>query len=503
MSSQVKRGGKVWKAVVGVISTVIIVGLFVALLVLTASGRWIDSVSSDSASVSHAVSQRRITAYCPSRMTLPDASAYGDSEYQPSEGDISSSAGFAAFGAVYRSQFGAFGGSGDTTQLKDLDPTDTAKVIAASADVDRTSLLFDTQLLESAAGVGASASVASWATKGDLRGLSATFCDVGALEQSFVLPDTQTGTTQQLVVANSSSKATVVDVRVWGTEQSGALALSTGSTLTVAANAESVLSLSAAASGQKGLYVTVSSRQTPVSASVRVIRTEGLNPKGSDYAAAAGEASKELVFPAVAEGDKATLTVYAAGSGSLTAAWVGAAGQSVHQYSGDRVTTIDLGDVPKDASALKITADTKVTADVTVSRDGNGNQSDFALIGAAQTDDRSVAVIPSGLDGRVSVVNASLSSKQMHMTGYDDKGAAVGEKTITVDAGAAASFDASDLGKNVFAVAADGKGLAWGVRLSSSAVSDAKLAGIAYIGATPLMPLQERIWARSDMTIVH
>ena len=465
MSSQVKRGGKVWKAVVGVISTVIIVGLFVALLVLTASGRWVDSVSSDSASVSHAVSQRRITAYCPSRMTLPDASAYGDSEYQPSEGDISSSAGFAAFGAVYRSQFGALGGSGDTTQLKDLDPTDTAKVIAASADVDRTSLLFDTQLLESAAGVGASASVASWATKGDLRGLSATSCDVGALEQSFVLPDTQTGTTQQLVVANSSSKATVVDVRVWGTEQSGALALSTGSTLTVAANAESVLSLSAAASGQKGLYVTVSSRQTPVSASVRVIRTEGLNPKGSDYAAAAG--------------------------------------QSVHQYSGDRVTTIDLGDVPKDASALKITADTKVTAGVTVSRDGNGNQSDFALIGAAQTDDRSAAVIPSGLDGRVSVVNASLSSKQMHMTGYDDKGAAVGEKTITVDAGAAASFDASDLGKNVFAVAADGKGLAWGVRLSSSAVSDAKLAGIAYIGATPLMPLQERIWARSDMTIVH
>ena len=100
MSSQVKRGGKVWKAVVGVISTVIIVGLFVALLVLTASGRWVDSVSSDSASVSHAVSQRRITAYCPSRMTLPDASAYGDSEYQPSEGDIS------VFGRIRRVRSG-------------------------------------------------------------------------------------------------------------------------------------------------------------------------------------------------------------------------------------------------------------------------------------------------------------------------------------------------------------------------------------------------------------
>ena len=99
--------------------------------------------------------------------------------------------GFAAFGAVYRSQFGALDGSGDTTQLKDLDPTDTAKVIAASADVDRTSLLFDTQLLELRGGRrrGESASVASWATKGDLcRGLSATFCEVGALEQSFVPP---------------------------------------------------------------------------------------------------------------------------------------------------------------------------------------------------------------------------------------------------------------------------------------------------------------------------
>ncbi|MFR3542504.1 MAG: DUF5719 family protein [Bifidobacterium longum] len=46
------------------------------------------------------------------------------------------------------------------------------------------------------------------------------------MEQSFVLPDTQTGTTQQLVVANLSSKATVVDVRVgYGTVR--ALALST------------------------------------------------------------------------------------------------------------------------------------------------------------------------------------------------------------------------------------------------------------------------------------
>ena len=135
-------------------------------------------------------------------------------------------------------------------------------------------------------------------------------------------------------------------------EQSGALALSTGSTLTVfAANAESVLSLSAAASGQKGLSVTVSSRQTPVSASVRVIRRpKALNPKGYGLRRRGGGGVQGAgLYPAVAEGDKATLTVYAAaGSGLAPCRRMESAqaGQSVHQYSGDRVTTIDLGDVP-------------------------------------------------------------------------------------------------------------------------------------------------------------
>ena len=379
MSSQVKRGGKVWKAVVGVISTVIIVGLFVALLVLTASGRWVDSVSSDSASVSHAVSQRRITAYCPSRMTLPDASAYGDSEYQPSEGDISSSAGFAAFGAVYRSQFGAFGGSGDTTQLKDLDPTDTAKVIAASADVDRTSLLFDTQLLESAAGVGASASVASWATKGDLRGLSATFCDVGALEQSFVLPDTQTGPTQQLVVANPSAKATPVNIKVWGSDKSGALALSTGSTLTVGAGKESVLNLAAAASGQDALYVTVSSVDTPVAAVVRTIAMDGLVAKGSDYAVPNTVAAKTLAIDGLTEGDAVNLYVYPSRQADVTVSWTDDQGlKKTNQQTleSNRVSVIDLGSVPKSATGLTISASEPVSVAAKITNDGDAPEKD-------------------------------------------------------------------------------------------------------------------------------
>lgn len=96
-----------------------------------------------------------------------------------------------------------------------------------------------------------------------MKGVSAASCVVPALKQSLMVSGTKTGMTQQLVVANPSAKATSVNIKVWGSDKSGALALSTGSTLTVGAGKESVLNLAAAASGQDALYVTVSSVDTP------------------------------------------------------------------------------------------------------------------------------------------------------------------------------------------------------------------------------------------------
>ena len=54
----------------------------------------------------------------------------------------------------------------------------------------------------------------SWATDGDLKGVSAASCVVPALKQAFLLSGTKTGLTQQLVVANPSAKDTSVTIRI-------------------------------------------------------------------------------------------------------------------------------------------------------------------------------------------------------------------------------------------------------------------------------------------------
>lgn len=75
----------------------------------------------------------------------------------------------------------------------------------ASGNVDDGSRLQDTRLLTASNGTGA-VSVMSWATDGDLKGVSAASCVVPALKQAFLLSGTKTGLTQQLVVANPSAR---------------------------------------------------------------------------------------------------------------------------------------------------------------------------------------------------------------------------------------------------------------------------------------------------------
>ena len=123
-----------------------------------------------------------------------------------------------------------------------------------------------------------------------------------------------------------------------------------------------------------------------------------------------------------------------------------------------------------------------------VSRDGNGNQSDFALIGAAQTDDRSArTVIPSGLDGpcqrgeRVFIQQTDAHDRLRRQGcrggGEDHHGGRRyrGElRRVGFGEGTSSRWPPT---------ARDWHGVSG---CAATAVSDAKLAGIAYIGATPL-----------------
>ena len=134
-------------------------------------------------------------------MTIADTDAYGDSEYQASNGNIMSSARYASFGSVFRSSVGLLGADEATSSLvlnKD-DAGSDDDIFMASGTVDDGAQLQNTRLLSASDGTGAASSVMSWATEGDLKGVSAASCVAPALKQSLMVSGTKTGMTQQLV----------------------------------------------------------------------------------------------------------------------------------------------------------------------------------------------------------------------------------------------------------------------------------------------------------------
>lgn len=79
-----------------VISVLLIVVLMAVTLIYRPSWLHADTPTVERSSVGRTVSPRQRQTYCPSRMTIADTDAYGDSEYQASNGNIASSARYAA-----------------------------------------------------------------------------------------------------------------------------------------------------------------------------------------------------------------------------------------------------------------------------------------------------------------------------------------------------------------------------------------------------------------------
>lgn len=186
--SKHSRSKTVWRVVLAVASVLVIVALVAVAAVYRPTWIHADSPATQRSSVSRTVSPRQLETYCPARMTIADTGAYGDSEYQASNGNIASSARYTAFGAVFRSSVGLFGADETTSALvlnKDDEGSDD-DVFIASGTVDDGSQLQDTRLLSASDGTGAASSMMSWATDGDLKGVSAASCVTPALNQSLM-----------------------------------------------------------------------------------------------------------------------------------------------------------------------------------------------------------------------------------------------------------------------------------------------------------------------------
>ena len=375
--------------VLGVITMLVLIALFVVLVMAPIPNIWVDKVAASDNAIDQTVSPTQSETYCPAPIGLADTGTYGDSAFQATVGNLSTQARYAAFGSVYSATVSAIGqkSSSDDVTLKDADSTDDSSVKTGAQKINQGARLINTRMLQAAAGTGTVGTIASWADDGDVRGISAASCVSTSLSQSFLLSDSTTGTTQQLIVSNLSTKPTTVDIAVWGSETAGKMALSTQSTLSVPAEGESSMELSAAVDGQHGLFVTVSSKETPIASVVRTVTMDGLTPKGSDFALPLPTASNASVAPSITAGDAVTAYLFAKADTSTGLSWITAKGLVPAKdatVTADKVTAIDLGEAPDGALGVMSTAEDAVSFSVKATRSGDSGQADFALVNAGE-----------------------------------------------------------------------------------------------------------------------
>ena len=188
--------------VLGVITMLVLIALFVVLVMAPIPNIWVDKVAASDNAIDQTVSPTQSETYCPAPIGLADTGTYGDSAFQATVGNLSTQARYAAFGSVYSATVSAIGqkSSSDDVTLKDADSTDDSSVKTGAQKINQGARLINTRMLQAAAGTGTVGTIASWADDGDVRGISAASCVSTSLSQSFLLSDSTTGTTQQLIV---------------------------------------------------------------------------------------------------------------------------------------------------------------------------------------------------------------------------------------------------------------------------------------------------------------
>ena len=326
---------------------------------------------------------------------------------------------------------------------------------------------------------------------------------VPAISQAFLLPSTGTGSNQQLVLANPSSKPTTVSVEVYGTKNVGKMSLATSGNVTVRGNGQSTMDLSAAAPGQDGLYVKVTSESTAVAANVRVLVMDGLTPKGSDIAMPANAANTSNLIPSVRPGDKITLYLYSAKNTTIKASWVsdnGLISLDSHEVKGQQVSVIDLGSAPKGANGIQLDSDEPFTAAAKATLGGSSGQEDFALLPAVTPAKRSAVALPDGYDASLTLANTSTSDTTATVTFMNDDGSMGKSKDVNIKANSAVTMG----GKGVAAMVTCKNGdVAWGLRLTSSALAGRGIAGVSTVGPSKLGVRVAQITSTNDPSLVH
>ncbi|SCB72619.1 hypothetical protein GA0061078_0198 [Bifidobacterium bohemicum] len=505
---QTRRRAPWGRLIFGMVTSVVLVAAVLGICMTPLPAGLVDKPKGDAAATRRRVDQTQLMYYCPSRMALSDKGQYGDKEFRASEGNQASAGRYAAFGSVYKATVGPLQGENasgaQTLQGNDTTEEATVKMLSTSADVSKA---FDVRLLAAKSGTGAVGTTASWATRGDLTGLSAASCAAPSARQIFLTGPTTEGNTQQLLVANPSAKAASLNIRVWGSKQGESIPLSTGSTLNVKAYGEASMELSSAAPDQDGLYVEVIGKQVPVAAIIRSVKASGLTALGSDFSESLPKPAGRILIPGVKAGDAVTMIARADKTTEATFSWVNSNGVVEADRRGlkaGKVTTVNLSKAPDDAIGIEVQASSPISASALTNVSDDGGRMDFAYAVQGAAFGRSALTLPDKTEGELTMLNSSDAATRVQINGYDAQGASAGVKEYTLPAHGGVRLQAAELHESAvaFTVSCD-QSVVWSARLSQHDLDDASIPGVAYVSSSALEPSNAQILVRADRSIVH
>ncbi|MDD6373576.1 MAG: DUF5719 family protein [Bifidobacteriaceae bacterium] len=458
-----------------------------------------DGAAVTPASYNETVGQTQDTVYCPQRMTLADTASYGDSEFQVDEGDVASSMLVAATGGVsnfYASPMDSSAPALDVTAA-------SASIAAATADESA----FAQATLSSSTDLSALfGSVATWATDGDLTGLSATSCVVPATSQRIIVPSTETGWTEQLVLANPNTLPASVTITAWGTSQTGSLSLSTSASATVDGGEETVVNLDASAKSEKALVIDVDSGSIPLAAVVRSVYVDGLTPSGSDFAVPAVKPSTSLLIPGIDTNGDIAVTLFSQNKDAdVSLTWLtekGGRHASTVSLAAGRVDVENLGKAPDGAYALAVTSTVDISAQVVSTQSGTG-QTDFAVADAVSASPTYGVAAPSDTSATLVLANASEQDIGFDITTYDASGEVASTQSVTVEGRTSQHVSMDGVAAVVTNDGADdGAGTAVAAIVTQKDVTAANAKGVAVVSGAPIDVDAEVVTSTRDQRIV-
>lgn len=532
--------------------------IFIAISVIFATKsfytQFVDDALSPSSSITQRVTATNLKMVCPSRLAISESSDYGDSQYRESDGNISSYARYGVFGNMHNATVrnardnGEFASklhavdsikvannksnsnrddssiNSDDSSVNSDDSDDSSSssseelnddsdaensnnsdssvdnsarvVFYANKKIDKDSQVLEGKLSASDSGTGLSASSASWASDGDLRGLSASSCVIPSRSQTFLVPEVDAGTSIRLVSVNSSAKPTIVQIRMWSVEHgSSVLGLSTGSTFTVDANSESTFDIAAAASLSKGLYVQVLSEQAPVASFMQYRRMQGLVVKGVDIIQPLESDCKSSIIPGVSQSDNAKLYIWSRKSSNVNISWMDDEGsKSIKNVplQSQELKVIDLGKVPDKVSALKLDSNNPIASMVELNRKSDGGQEDVAFATRVNGEGYRAIVTPvNPEETSLYLASSGLDNTSVKLKAFDYKGDLLKDETIDIRANSSLELKANDIDENAVMFEINSKSnVAFAARLHKKEVDDAHLAAVAWIKSQSLEPQQ-------------